>query len=300
MQSRLIASIVLSAGALASPAAAQRLDHSVAQYGAQYQTPPAPVAQAQAVPQVRVQVQTQPQIQPLPAPPVHTLNPSAQGPRVSRWGGRIDGRWEGGHRAPGGWAAYRRPTRGWRVPNYWIGSNFYIDDFAYYGLATPPRGYRWIRYYDDAVLIDDRGRVYDSVQGIGWDEDGDVVDQPGYGAPYPAPGVGYDGTYQGTYEIDGRTGYQQGRQSGRYAPKPPVQGGPIIQPLYPHGYTQTWSAGSGYYYPGGVTTTITVQQAPAIMTTTTTEYIEETVYRAPVRRSYRKPARKAKAKCACR
>ena len=294
MQSRLIASIVLSAGALASPAAAQRLDHSVAQYGAQYQTPQGPVAQAQAVPQVRVQVQTQPQIQPLPAPPVHTLNPSAQGPRVSRWGGRIDGRWEGGHRAPGGWAAYHRPTRGWRVPNYWIGSNFYIDDFAYYGLATPPRGYRWIRYYDDAVLIDANGRVYDSVGNLGWDRYEGAYGpgpQPGYQGP---PGR-WEGTYTGTWTQAPR-------------PAPPQGPAPVIQ-VQPGGYYQTYSAGgyasgvtvNGQFYPAGppgTVSTVTIQSQP-VVTTTVTEYV---TYAAAKKRVWRKPVRKwrPKPRCCCR
>lgn len=284
MRTPMIASFAMMAALAAAPADAQRLGRGQ-MVAPQIAVPPSgpqggPRVQGQRLPDQRF-----------------------QGQRFSgqRWGGRVGGRWIGGVQAPGGWNAYRRPGRGFTLPGYWIAPSFLIGNFAAYGLAPPPYGYHWSRYYDDAVLIDDRGRVYDSVQGIGWDDgDGYVADQPGYGAPYPAPGIGYDSTYQGTYEIDGRTGYQQGRQSGRYAPKPPVQGGPVIQPLYPHGYTQTWSAGSGYYYPGGVTTTITIQQAPAIVTTTTTEYIEETVYRAPVRRSYRKSARKAKAKCACR
>ncbi|WP_326523404.1 RcnB family protein [Sphingomonas sp.] len=86
----------------------------------------------------------------------------------SRWGGRIDGRWYGGVRAPGGWTAYRRPTRGWVLPGYWFAPSFHISDFAYYGLGSPPAGYRWSRYYDDAVLVDGRGRVFDSVGGVDW------------------------------------------------------------------------------------------------------------------------------------
>lgn len=300
MRTPMIASLAVIAVLLATPAEAQRLGRGemVAPQIA------VPSSGPQGGPTVLAQPGGQMQVQ---------GRSMGGGPRIDgarrggtrfggqRWGGRSGGRWIGGVQAPGGWNAYRRPGRGFNLPGYWIAPSFFIGNFASYGLAPPPFGYHWSRYYDDAVLIDDRGQVYDSVQGIGWDGDGggDVDHGPGYGAPYPAPGIGYEGSYQGTYEIDGRTGYQQGRQSGRYAPRPPVQGGPVIQPLYPHGYTQTWSAGSGYYYPGGVTTTITVQQAPAVVTTTT-EYIEETVYRAPVRRSYRKTVRKAKPRCACR
>lgn len=309
MQTPKIVSLALAAIALAGPADAQRLGRG-----------------QMIAPQINVPV-SGPQGGPTPmlapsggggtsAPPMMmarptnpTINPTMNRmPRLQgqRWGGQIGGRWIGGVQAPGGWNGYRRPWRGFALPSYWIAPSFFIGNFASYGLAPPPDGYRWSRYYDDAVLIDDRGRVYDSVSGIGWDGRDDGVwddggyarDQPVYGAPYPAPGIGYEGSYQGSYEVNGQRGYQQGLQSGRYGPKPQVQAGAVVQPLYPHGYTQTWSAGSGYYYPGGVTTTITVQQAP-VVTTTVTEYIEETVYRAPVRRVYRKPARKWKPKPRC-
>lgn len=89
--------------------------------------------------------------------------------RNQRWGSQIGGRWWGGANAPGGWAAYRRPYRGWAVPRYWISPRFYITDWAGYGLTQPNAGYNWVRYYDDAVLIDGRGSVYDTVDGLDWD-----------------------------------------------------------------------------------------------------------------------------------
>lgn len=94
-----------------------------------------------------------------------------------RWGGRIGGRWWGGMRAPGGWNAYRRPVRGWVLPSYWVAPTWYVNDWSAYGLPQPPYGYNWSRYYDDAVLIDGRGSVYDSVGGVRWDRfDGAGVD----------------------------------------------------------------------------------------------------------------------------
>ncbi|OYW23624.1 MAG: hypothetical protein B7Z43_02545 [Sphingomonas sp. 12-62-6] len=310
MRTPMIASLALLATTMAGPADAQRLGGG-RMVAPQIAVPP---AGPQGGPPVAITPQPAPQMG-MPAPRVGQPRMSGQrmaGQRFQgqqfqgqRWGGRVGGRWIGGVQAPGGWNAYRRPGRGFALPSYWIAPSFFIGNFASYGLAPPPYGYHWSRYYDDAVLIDDRGRVHDSVQGIGWDdasEDGYGDDQPGYGAPYAAPTTGYQGSYEGTYEVGGQRGYQRGQQSGSYLPQVQVQGGAVVQPLYPHGYTQSWSAGSGYYYPGGVTTTITVQQAP-IVTTTVTEYIEETVYRAPVRRSYRKPVRKwkpkAKPQCAC-
>lgn len=113
----------------------------------------------------------------------------------SRWGGRIDGRWHGGVQAPGGWAAYRRPYRGWALPSYWFAPTFFISDYSAYGLGAPPVGYNWSRYYDDAVLIDGRGRVYDSVGGLNWDRyDGGYAYDDSYddGDRYYADGADED------------------------------------------------------------------------------------------------------------
>ncbi|MDX3909986.1 MAG: RcnB family protein [Sphingobium sp.] len=99
-----------------------------------------------------------------------------------RWGQRIQGRWHGGVRAPGGYVSYRRPARGFTLPRYWIQPDFYIGNYAIYGLPTPPSGYGWSRYYDDAVLTDSYGRVVDSRSGIRWEnyEGGYADDQPQY------------------------------------------------------------------------------------------------------------------------
>lgn len=91
-----------------------------------------------------------------------------------RWGYRFNNRWVGGWRAPGGWGAYRQAYRGWTLPQYWIAPSFFISDFGAYGLAAPQPGYGWYRYYDDAVMIDNYGRVYDSVRGVDWDRGGDA------------------------------------------------------------------------------------------------------------------------------
>lgn len=85
------------------------------------------------------------------------------------WGGRHQGRWIAGWRAPGGWGAYRPVYRGASLPAYWISPRFYIADFGRYGFAPPPPGFGWSRYYDDAVLTDRYGRVMDTVRGVEWD-----------------------------------------------------------------------------------------------------------------------------------
>ena len=87
----------------------------------------------------------------------------------ARWGSNVNGRWWGGVNAPGGWTAYRRPARGYVLPSYWISPRFTVSNWNGYGLTQPTNGYRWIRYYDDAVLIDGRGSVYDVAEGVDWD-----------------------------------------------------------------------------------------------------------------------------------
>lgn len=221
-----------------------------------------------------------PVMPPPPPPMVNTQTPPMRGypnrpypgPRRdggSRWGGSTGGRWQGGTYAPGGWNAYRRPTRGYRLPSYWIAPSFYIDDYAGYGLSAPQQGYGWHRYYDDAVLTDARGRVYDSVSGLDWDG--------GYGGGYASSDYGH---------ADGSAGYGAGYPAGGDYPPPSDYGRSYAPPPVSRGGVTTYTTGGGY---GGTTTVVTVQGAPSV-TTTTTEYIEETRtrtrYVAP-RRVYR-------------
>lgn len=128
-----------------------------------------------------------------------------------QWGGRWNGRWRGGWNAPGGWGAYRQPVRGYVLPSYWTAPQFYVGNYASYGLSQPPYGYQWSRYYDDAVLTDGNGRVWDTARGVEWNdydegyEDGyeDASQQSGYDAGYASGGYYQDGGY--AYD-----GYQNG------------------------------------------------------------------------------------------
>ena len=224
--------------------------------------------------------------------------PQQQIQRQHHWGGSIGGHWQGGSNAPGGWNAYRRPSRGWVLPRYWIAPSFYINDYGTYGLSAPPRGYTWSRYYDDAVLMDQRGRVLDSVNGIDWDS---YDDGYGYGGGYADAGYGAAAAAGGGYGASYAppVQYQQG-PAYPLPPPPPVQ----------NGYVTTWSNGAayagsggyvsgGYWYPPVTTTTVTIQSAP-VVTTTTTEYIETTRY-VPARRVYRAKhvVRRHSCNCGC-
>lgn len=212
----------------------------------------------------------------------------------SRWGNRVGGYWWAGVQAPGGWNGYSRIKRGKRIPNYWLSSNFMIGDWQLYGLMTPPAGYYWTRYYNDALLVDRYGVVYDGAYGLDWDryDDGYAYDDsygyaggpdfggptgpgPAYGAGYSAPGYG------------GNNSYYEERTDYRAAPLSPA---PTI--AYRGGYTGT------YYTPPGTTTTIVIPGATT--TTTSTEYITET-YRPVARKLYRAPVKKwrPRVRCTC-
>lgn len=107
--------------------------------------------------------------------------------RAPQWGGRIAGRWWAGSRAPGGWGAYQRPLRGSRLPAFWAAPRFRVVHWSGFDLPPPTNGHVWSRYYDDAVLIDDRGVVHDTIGGVDWDR----FDPPGIDYAYredlPAP-----------------------------------------------------------------------------------------------------------------
>ena len=67
--------------------------------------------------------------------------------------------------APRGWSyGYRRPSIGIYLDAMFFASNYWINDPWYYRLPPAGYGYRWIRYYNDALLIDERtGYVVDVI-----------------------------------------------------------------------------------------------------------------------------------------
>ena len=239
-----------------------------------------------------------------------------------RWhrGHAASGRW-----ATGGWRAYRRPAYGYVLPRYWLQPAYYIGNYGGYGLPAPAYGYGWSRYYDDAVLTDRYGRVYDTRSDIRWgdhdggdrswdsahhhaDKDGPVFapapyDLGGYDDDQVTYGGGYARRWVGTwYGDDGRVFTGEYRRDG--APPrgagydtPPASGRPHwAEPYYhsapPTAYSYTTVA------PYGVVTTTTVIQP----TVTTTTYVDEVVtYAAPRRRAHKAKARiKPRPRCICR
>lgn len=73
------------------------------------------------------------------------------------------------------WGQYQRP-RGWYerrwlfgefLPAFFWARNYWIADYWMFGLAIPPYGCEWVRYGNDALLIDtDSGEILQVVYGI--------------------------------------------------------------------------------------------------------------------------------------
>lgn len=282
MRTLALAALTMVTALGATQADAQRLGGGQMAPGASYPMPGAGQAMQPRMPMAPHVPMAQPG---RPNPGMRPVNQ----PNRQRWGGNAGGRWQGGSNAPGGWNAYHRPSRGFRLSHYWFSPSFFLNDYAGYGLSDPPLGYGWYRYYDDAVLLDAHGRVYDSVDGLDWNggygEDG--YDQGGYG-----------------YQQDARSGYGQPYPPQRGPLPPVVQNGNVTTYTTSSGYASGGYVAGGYAYPGATTTVVTIQGAPSV-TTTTTEYVEETrtryiaprrVYRAPIRHYYR-PVRRS---CGCK
>lgn len=72
--------------------------------------------------------------------------------------------------APSGWGyGYRRFGVGFRLNSILFAQDYWIDDADAYRLPPAYGPYRWVRYYNDALLVDVRsGNVVDTVYDIFW------------------------------------------------------------------------------------------------------------------------------------
>jgi len=69
---------------------------------------------------------------------------------------------------PFGWN-YRPYQIGWRLWPSYYNSRYWLNDPWQYRLPYAPPGYRWIRYYDDAILVDTwSGQVVDVIYNFFW------------------------------------------------------------------------------------------------------------------------------------
>ena len=129
--------------------------------------------------------------------------------------------------------SYRKPHRGFRLPQTYIRPSYFIGNFGYYGLRQPSFGYGWSRYYDDAVLTDRQGVVHDARYNVDWDRynqgyqdgyrDGQATYDPSVftgddrviarPSAYSDGRSTYQGDWQGAYQEDGS---YQGEWQGTY------------------------------------------------------------------------------------
>jgi Ni/Co efflux regulator RcnB len=182
----------------------------------------------------------------------------------------------GGHHGINRHSRYKRIDRGFSVPNFWWGPRFQISNWGHYGFSQPMNGGHWIRYFDDALLIDRSGRVLDGRWGMNWDRYQDQWAYDDHGIPY-----------YGDDREDEDYGWDE-RDEGDYAmgdgPPPPPPPPPCRQACGHTGY------GYGYGYgwmPGGmITITETTVHAAAPQTVVERVYVEKRVKAKP-RRVYR-------------
>jgi Nickel/cobalt transporter regulator len=76
----------------------------------------------------------------------------------------------GSYRAPYGYrGGYRRWGIGGRIDSIFFAQDYWIDNPDYYRLPPAYGGYRWVRYYNDALLIDIySGTVADEIPNFFW------------------------------------------------------------------------------------------------------------------------------------
>src|SRR6185437_6110794 len=70
------------------------------------------------------------------------------------------------YRRPHGWY-YRRWNYGDFLPALFFGQDYWISDYRDFDLPYPPEGTVWVRYGNDALLVDeDTGEIIQVIYGI--------------------------------------------------------------------------------------------------------------------------------------
>jgi Ni/Co efflux regulator RcnB len=185
---------------------------------------------------------------------------------------------------------FHRIGRGGTVPRFWWGPQVQVRNWQMYGFPQPFAGGRWIRYYDDALLIGGDGRVYDERPDWDWDRYGDSWSYDDNGVP-----VYGDDDNDGDERGD-EYGYADRYGHGDMGPGPGVRQrvyvthGPMGPPPCANACGYGYGAGYGGYGPVLVTET-TITEAPVVEQRTWVTY--ETV--RVKARHHRRPVR-----CVCR
>ena len=117
---------------------------------------------------------------PAPPPPVTTAHRPAPTWHGTQW--RRDHRYDwrrhrdrnrshfrlGFYFDPFGWN-YRRYNVGWRLWPSYYSSNYWLNDPWQYRLPYAPWPYKWVRYYDDVVLVNTmNGQIVDVIYDFFW------------------------------------------------------------------------------------------------------------------------------------
>jgi Nickel/cobalt transporter regulator len=146
---------------------------------------------------------------------------------------------------------YRRPFRNFILPSYWVQPSFYVNDYRVYGLSAPQNGYYWSRYYNDAVMINPRGNVYDYRPAVQWDRNpgnyapqgGGYYPQADYGPSMSADREVYDNDDLAYSSADGSSYDYQGDWNGNYVD----QDGRVFQGEWNGTVTRSGNGGPGAY-----------------------------------------------------
>lgn len=197
----------------------------------------------------------------------------------TRWPRDESGRWEAGARAPGGWAGYRPLRHGSYLPHFWNAGSFGIDDFLTFSLAAPPQGYRWVRYYDDAVLVDQHGLVWDSVPHYWGGADRNAAQ------PAPIAGAPYIQPIDPNQALDAGDAIVAGQEPAAVAAVPGANSTPVPPPPPPPLIASNGANGPAtfytgqrygdYHYWGPAGGTVLYYVTPTVTTTTVVEeYVE--------------------------
>lgn len=158
---------------------------------------------------------------------------------------------------------YRVLQRGSTVPGYWMTQRYGISNYGLYGFDRPTSGTRWVRYYDDALLVDRSGRVRDGRYGLDFDRYGDSWGYDGRGIP----------VYSGDRYSDDRD-YDDGYRPDRPDRPDRIAHGDARDLDYDRDYPYDYRYGdqrgyaSGYGNGGYTVTETTVTTSPSVIRTT--------------------------------
>ena len=198
---------------------------------------------------------------------------------------------------------FRRFGHGQIVPRFWWGPQFQVRHWQMYGFPQPMPGHRWVRYYDDAYMIDDRGRVRDHRYGLDWDRYGDRWAHDESGIPVYVGDGDFEPGERDYAIVDryrdrrGHGGWDyseyQGEAYARHAPAcgqraPGPCGPPAVAYPAPHPYPAP-AYGYGYGYGYGCCATVTITET-IVETGASHQVVEEIVEEHVVRQRARRRA----------